>query len=64
MIKIKKNINISFVNSQNDMLVRQVESINPDVTACHNFMDAIELEIVEKSRVNMVYMLFFEKIIL
>lgn len=52
LIKINKEINISFVNSENDRLVREVESINPDVTACHNFMDAIELEIVDKSMVH------------
>lgn len=64
LIKMNKNVGYNFCNNDNDKLVRQVESINSEVTAYNNFMDAIEIEIVDKSIVHRVYILFFEKIII
>lgn len=61
---MNKNVGYNFCNNDNDKLVRQVESINSEVTAYNNFMDAIEIEIVDKSIVHRVYILFFEKIII
>lgn len=51
---MNKNTGFNFCNNDNDKLVRQVESINPEVTTYNNFMDAIELEIVDKSIVHCV----------